>query len=82
MMVSEKWNGGGMDSISYAIAMEEISRIDGTKTEYTFEYVSLCKLEYLPSATYAASCSSRTRLVLRGRRHRTLFALSIEMVPK
>ncbi|MBC8196353.1 MAG: acyl-CoA dehydrogenase [Candidatus Marinimicrobia bacterium] len=30
MMVSEKWNGGGMDAVSYAIAMEEISRVDAS----------------------------------------------------
>ena len=30
MMVSPKWSGGGMDTISYAIAMEEISRIDAS----------------------------------------------------
>ena len=30
MMVDSKWNGGGMDSISYAIAMEEISAIDAS----------------------------------------------------
>jgi len=28
MMVDEKYNGGGMDTISYVIAMEEISKID------------------------------------------------------
>ena len=27
MMVDPKWNGGGMDSISYTIAMEELSLI-------------------------------------------------------
>ena len=30
MMVSPDWNGGGMDVISYAIAMEEIARIDAS----------------------------------------------------
>ena len=30
MMVSPKWNGGGMDTVSYAIAMEEIARIDAS----------------------------------------------------
>ena len=30
MMVNPKWNGGGMDSISYAIAMEEIARSDAS----------------------------------------------------
>ena len=30
MMVSSDWNGGGMDTVSYAIAMEEISRIDAS----------------------------------------------------
>tara|TARA_B100000029_G_scaffold465801_1_gene500714 strand:+ start:894 stop:2033 length:1140 start_codon:yes stop_codon:yes gene_type:complete len=30
MMVDEKWDGGGMDSISYAIAMEEIAAIDAS----------------------------------------------------
>ena len=30
MMSSPKWNGGGMDTISYAIAMEEISAIDAS----------------------------------------------------
>ena len=30
MMVSEKWDGGGMDAVSYAIAMEEISRVDAS----------------------------------------------------
>ena len=30
MMVSEKWDGGGMDSISYAIAIEEIAAIDAS----------------------------------------------------
>ena len=28
MMVNQKWNGGGMDTISYSIAMEEIAAID------------------------------------------------------
>ena len=30
MMVSPKYNGGGMDSISYVLAMEEISKIDAS----------------------------------------------------
>tara|TARA_A100001011_G_scaffold11889_1_gene12967 strand:- start:16371 stop:17510 length:1140 start_codon:yes stop_codon:yes gene_type:complete len=30
MMADNKWNGGGMDTISYAIAMEEISAIDAS----------------------------------------------------
>ncbi len=30
MMASPKWNGGGMDTISYAIAMEEISSVDAS----------------------------------------------------
>lgn len=30
MMANPKWNGGGMDTISYAIAMEEISAIDAS----------------------------------------------------
>ena len=30
MMVSPEWDGGGMDVISYAIAMEEISRVDAS----------------------------------------------------
>ena len=30
MMVSPTYNGGGMDTISYAIAMEEISRVDAS----------------------------------------------------
>ena len=30
MMVSSDWDGGGMDSISYAIAMEEIARVDAS----------------------------------------------------
>jgi alkylation response protein AidB-like acyl-CoA dehydrogenase len=30
MMVDPKWDGGGMDAISYTIAMEEISRIDAS----------------------------------------------------
>ena len=30
MMVSPKWDGGGMDTISYTIAMEEISRADAS----------------------------------------------------
>jgi alkylation response protein AidB-like acyl-CoA dehydrogenase len=30
MMVDPKWDGGGMDSISYAIAIEEISRVDAS----------------------------------------------------
>jgi alkylation response protein AidB-like acyl-CoA dehydrogenase len=30
MMVDQKYNGGGMDSISYVLAMEEISKIDAS----------------------------------------------------
>ena len=30
MMVEPKWDGGGMDSISYTIAMEEISRVEAS----------------------------------------------------
>ena len=30
MMVSEKYNGGGMDTISYVLAMEEISKVDNS----------------------------------------------------
>tara|TARA_Y100000739_G_C20575398_1_gene449999 strand:- start:332 stop:1471 length:1140 start_codon:yes stop_codon:yes gene_type:complete len=30
IMADQKWNGGGMDTISYAIAMEEISAIDAS----------------------------------------------------
>ena len=30
MMVHPKWNGGGMDSVSYTIAMEEIARSDAS----------------------------------------------------
>jgi alkylation response protein AidB-like acyl-CoA dehydrogenase len=30
MMVNPKWGGGGMDTISYAIAMEEIARADAS----------------------------------------------------
>ena len=30
MMVDSKWNGGGMDTVSYAIAMEEIARSDAS----------------------------------------------------
>ena len=30
MMVNPKWNGGGMDTISYSIAMEEISAVDAS----------------------------------------------------
>ena len=30
IMVSPKWNGGGMDTISYAIAMEEIAKADAS----------------------------------------------------
>ena len=30
MMASSKFNGGGMDTISYAIAMEEISAVDAS----------------------------------------------------
>ena len=30
MMVNPKWNGGGMDTVSYSIAMEEIATIDAS----------------------------------------------------
>ena len=30
MMVNPKWNGGGMDAISYTIAMEEVARVDAS----------------------------------------------------
>ena len=30
IMVDPKWNGGGMDAVSYTIAMEEISRGDAS----------------------------------------------------
>jgi len=30
MMVPEKWNGAGMDTISYVIAIEEIARVDAS----------------------------------------------------
>ena len=30
IMVDPKWNGGGMDTISYSIAVEEISRVDAS----------------------------------------------------
>jgi len=30
IMVPEEWNGAGMDTVSYALAMEEISRIDAS----------------------------------------------------
>ena len=30
MMVPEEWNGSGMDTFSYVLAMEEISRIDAS----------------------------------------------------
>jgi alkylation response protein AidB-like acyl-CoA dehydrogenase len=30
MLVSEKWDGGGMDTVSYVLAMEEISKIDSS----------------------------------------------------
>jgi len=30
IMADQKWNGGGMDTISYAIAMEEISAVDAS----------------------------------------------------
>jgi len=30
MMVDTKYNGGGMDSVSYALAMEEISKVDAS----------------------------------------------------
>jgi Acyl-CoA dehydrogenases len=30
MMVSPNWSGGGMDTVSYAIAMEEIARSDAS----------------------------------------------------
>ena len=30
MMVDEKYGGGGLDSISYVVAMEEISKVDSS----------------------------------------------------
>jgi len=30
MLVSEEWDGGGMDTVSYVLAMEEISKIDAS----------------------------------------------------
>ncbi len=30
MMVSEKWSGSGLDTVSYCIAMEEISKVDAS----------------------------------------------------
>jgi alkylation response protein AidB-like acyl-CoA dehydrogenase len=30
MLVSDKWDGGGMDTISYVLAMEEISKVDAS----------------------------------------------------
>jgi alkylation response protein AidB-like acyl-CoA dehydrogenase len=30
MMVSPEYGGGGMDTISYALAMEEISKVDNS----------------------------------------------------
>lgn len=30
MLVGEKWDGGGMDTVSYVLAMEEISKIDAS----------------------------------------------------
>ena len=30
MMVNSKWGGGGIDAVSYAIAMEEIARVDAS----------------------------------------------------
>lgn len=30
MLVSEKWDGGGMDTVSYVLAMEEISKVDAS----------------------------------------------------
>ena len=30
MMVDPKWDGGGMDTVSYTIAMEEISRVEAS----------------------------------------------------
>ncbi|MCK5331488.1 MAG: acyl-CoA dehydrogenase family protein, partial [Candidatus Marinimicrobia bacterium] len=30
MMVPEKWNGAGIDTISYVIAVEEIARVDAS----------------------------------------------------
>ncbi|MCD6179328.1 MAG: acyl-CoA dehydrogenase family protein [Bacteroidales bacterium] len=30
MLVSEKWDGGGMDTVSYVLAVEEISKIDSS----------------------------------------------------
>ncbi len=30
MLVSDKWDGGGMDTVSYVLAMEEISKVDAS----------------------------------------------------
>lgn len=30
MLVGEKWDGGGMDTVSYVLAMEEISKVDSS----------------------------------------------------
>ena len=30
MLVGEEWDGGGMDTVSYVLAMEEISKIDAS----------------------------------------------------
>ena len=30
MMVDPKWSGSGMDTVSYVLAMEEISKIDAS----------------------------------------------------
>ena len=30
MMVDPKYNGGGMDTVSYVLAMEEISKVDAS----------------------------------------------------
>jgi alkylation response protein AidB-like acyl-CoA dehydrogenase len=30
MLVSEEWDGGGMDTVSYVLAMEEISKVDAS----------------------------------------------------
>ena len=30
MMVNEKWNGSGLDTVSYTIVMEEIARVDAS----------------------------------------------------
>src|SRR5690625_6686 len=33
MMVSPEYGGGGMDTVSYVLAMEEISKIDASRSE-------------------------------------------------